>query len=61
MQDAKPAVRATCDIAEGEEVLIDYGDSARTAWRCLTSYGFVPEYDVDLEVEDDRQNAESVP
>ncbi len=49
-QDAKLVVRATRDIAEGEEVLIDYGDSARPAWRCLTLYVFVQEYDVDLEV-----------
>ena len=45
LQDAKLVVYATRDIAEGEEVLIDYGDSATPAWRGLTSYGFVPEYD----------------
>ncbi len=60
MQDTKPAVRATCNNAKGEELLVNYGDSARPAWRCLSSYGFVPEYDVDLEVEDDWQNVESV-
>jgi hypothetical protein len=37
-------VRAKRDIAGGQQVLIDYGDSARPAWRCLTSYGFVPKY-----------------
>jgi SET domain len=37
-------VRALADLRAGEEVLIDYGDSARPAWRCLLSYGFVPQY-----------------
>jgi len=67
MHDAKLVVRAMRDIAEGEEVLIDYGNSARPAWRCLTSYGFVPEYDVELgvngeerEEEEEAQNAENV-
>ena len=43
-------------------VLIDYGDSARPAWRCLTSYGFVPEYNIDLEIDTDEeeQNVEHV-
>ena len=45
MHDSKLVVRATRDVAEGEEVLIDYGNSARPAWRGLTSYGFVPQYD----------------
>lgn len=39
-------VRARRNINAKEEVLIDYGDSARPAWRCLASYGFVPEYRV---------------
>mmetsp|Transcript_12909 Transcript_12909/g.28058 ORF Transcript_12909/g.28058 Transcript_12909/m.28058 type:complete len:451 (+) Transcript_12909:750-2102(+) len=55
MHDAKFVVRAARDILEGEEVLIDYGDSARPAWRCLTSYGFVPEYDAKSEVVDEEQ------
>jgi hypothetical protein len=38
------AVRARRDMKAQEEVLIDYGDSARPAWRCLSSYGFVPNY-----------------
>ncbi|KAL7538214.1 hypothetical protein ACHAXR_008368 [Thalassiosira sp. AJA248-18] len=59
MQNAKLVVRATRDMMEGEEVLIDYGDSARPTWRCLTSYGFVPEYDIDSEVVDE-ENAENV-
>ncbi len=37
-------VRARGDIQAHEEILIDYGDSARPAWRCLASYGFVPNY-----------------
>ena len=45
LEDAKLVVRATRDLTKGEEVLIDYGDSARPAWKALTSYGFVPEYD----------------
>jgi hypothetical protein len=35
-------VRATRTINKGDEILIDYGDSARPQWKCLTSYGFVP-------------------
>ena len=44
MNDASLVVRAVRDLKEGEEVLIDYGDSARPTWRCLTSYGFIPNY-----------------
>lgn len=39
---ASLVVRARRDIEKGDEVLIDYGDSARPAWKCLHSYGFVP-------------------
>jgi hypothetical protein len=35
-------VRATRDLDANEQVLIDYGGSARPAWTCLASYGFVP-------------------
>ncbi len=42
--DLSLIVRALAKIEEGEEILIDYGDSARPAWRCLASYGFVPDY-----------------
>lgn len=42
--DLSLVVRARNDIDANEEVLIDYGDSARPAWRCLASYGFVPNY-----------------
>lgn len=51
-------VRASRDIDAGEEILIDYGDSARPEWKCLSSYGFVPKScailvdDFDDEVED---------
>jgi hypothetical protein len=37
-------VRALRDLHEDQEVLIDYGESARPAWKCLLSYGFVPHY-----------------
>jgi len=37
-------VRTLQDISQDEEVKIDYGASARPAWKCLLSYGFVPEY-----------------
>ena len=39
-------VRAKRDIEQSEEILIDYGESSTApSWRCLTSYGFVPNYD----------------
>jgi SET domain-containing protein len=39
-------VRATRDIATKDEILIDYGESSTVpAWRCLTSYGFLPDFD----------------
>ena len=34
-------------MEKNDEVLIDYGDSARPAWKCLSSYGFVPEHSPD--------------
>lgn len=37
-------VRALADIPSGGEVLIDYGASTRPAWKCLSSYGFVPDF-----------------
>lgn len=51
-------VRARRDIETTEEVLFDYGDSARPAWRCLASYGFVPEYRKDEE--DDNESVAEV-
>lgn len=59
MHEAKLVVRALRDIDEGEEVLIDYGDSARPAWRCLTSYGFVPDVN-NLDTGDDEGPVENV-
>jgi len=49
-------VRATRTVDANDEVLIDYGDSAKPAWKCLLSYGFVPKYSmpgVDDEEEED--------
>merc|ERR1712025_906141 len=37
-------VRSMQDISHDEEIKIDYGASARPAWKCLLSYGFVPKY-----------------
>ncbi len=57
LQEARLVVRATRDLAEGEEVLIDYGDSARPNWRCLTSYGFVPDHEINSNfVDEDLSN-----
>jgi hypothetical protein len=39
---ARLVVRATRALDADEQVLIDYGGSARPAWTCLASYGFVP-------------------
>lgn len=47
--DQALVVRARRDIPKNHEVLIDYGDSARPAWRCLSSYGFVPSYRVSMD------------
>ena len=40
-EDSYLVVRAKDDILMGQEVTIDYGHSAKPAWRCLVSYGFV--------------------
>lgn len=53
LHNAKLVVRAIKDIPSDKEVLIDYGDSARPAWKCLNSYGFVPEYDPKNDVTED--------
>ncbi|KAL3796751.1 hypothetical protein HJC23_010898 [Cyclotella cryptica] len=53
IHDAKLVVRALKDLRGGEEVLIDYGDSARPAWKCLNSYGFVPIYDPKSDIVED--------
>ncbi len=44
MQAGFLVVSAIRDIGNNEELLIDYGISARPAWKCLVSYGFVPSY-----------------
>ena len=50
-------VRAVRAIARGEEVFISYGDSSTTpAWKCLLSYGFVP----NLDIADERNTVELV-
>mmetsp|Transcript_9063 Transcript_9063/g.13518 ORF Transcript_9063/g.13518 Transcript_9063/m.13518 type:complete len:522 (-) Transcript_9063:2108-3673(-) len=53
--EKKPSlvVRASRDIDVGEELLIDYGDSARPEWKCLSSYGFVPKSCAILDDDDD--------
>ena len=61
--DSMLVVRAKRSIAKDEEVLFDYGDSTRPSWRCLASYGFVPEYritspDDEWEGEEDESVAE---
>ena len=38
-------VRMTTAALAGSELLIDYGESARPNWKCLLSYGFVPNDD----------------
>jgi hypothetical protein len=53
IHDAKLVVRAIKDLMSDEEVLIDYGDSARPAWKCLNSYGFIPLYEPKNDVSED--------
>jgi hypothetical protein len=43
--DEHLVVRTTRQVEAGSELLIDYGESARPAWKCLLSYGFVPTND----------------
>mmetsp|Transcript_16095 Transcript_16095/g.19656 ORF Transcript_16095/g.19656 Transcript_16095/m.19656 type:complete len:538 (+) Transcript_16095:94-1707(+) len=57
--DLSLVVRARRDIEKDEEVIIDYGASARPAWRCLSSYGFVPNYRItspDDELDEDEDD-----
>ena len=37
-------VRALTDMNRGDQVFIHYGEATRPQWKCLVSYGFVPEY-----------------
>jgi hypothetical protein len=49
-------VRAKSHIRSNDEILIDYGASTRPAWRCLVSYGFVPEYNSHIPHSGDDSN-----
>ena len=66
---ARVVVRAMRDLRAGEEILIDYGASARPAWKCLLSYGFVPRYNripapgetmVEEDIDDDDDDDENI-
>jgi SET domain len=52
-KDNNLIVQTIQSIPKGTELLIDYGESTRPSWRCLFSYGFVPNYDDD-ENDDDE-------
>jgi hypothetical protein len=58
LQGDRLVVSALVDLQEGQEVLIDYGESARPAWKCLTSYGFVPSFPFPGDEEDEYALAE---
>jgi hypothetical protein len=62
VENAMPrlVVRATRDLDADEQVLIDYGDSARPAWKCLASYGFVPPFQQGGYDDDDDDDEEHV-
>lgn len=53
-------VRATREITDDSEVCIDYGDSARPGWKCLSSYGFVPNYKLGVSEEEDATHLAEV-
>ena len=42
--DTHVVVRALYDLKQDEEILVDYGESAQPAWKCLVNYGFVPAF-----------------
>ena len=44
--DRALVVRARRSIKANQQILIDYGDSARPSWRSLASYGFIPAYSI---------------
>jgi hypothetical protein len=54
LQNDALVVKALSSLEIGEQILIDYGASARPAAKCLASYGFIPEYSSD----DDSATAE---
>jgi hypothetical protein len=52
-------IRASRSIMSNQEIFIDYGNSARPAWRCLASYGFVPTFRLNSpedEIEDGEED-----
>ena len=57
-QKSRPylSVRAISDIQEETEVLIDYGASTRPPWKCLLSYGFVPQQSIEDIYDDGDDN-----
>mmetsp|Transcript_16401 Transcript_16401/g.33813 ORF Transcript_16401/g.33813 Transcript_16401/m.33813 type:complete len:477 (-) Transcript_16401:75-1505(-) len=60
LEDGYLVVRSMRDMEEGEEVKIDYGASARPAWKCLLSYGFVSQYKRTLPDADEGENLAEV-
>jgi hypothetical protein len=50
------AVRALRDLEPGEQIFIDYGVSARPAYRCLASYGFVPAAAAGLGISEEEED-----
>lgn len=57
-EEAFLVVRATRDMSRGEEVFLNYGENAHPAWKCLASYGFVPELSDEENDEEDQNVAE---
>lgn len=53
------SVRALGDLEADSEVLIDYGQSTRPPWKCLFSYGFVPQQSIE-DIYDDGDDDEIV-
>merc|ERR1712150_9838 len=42
LEDYYLTIKSYRPLMAGEQVLLDYGSSARPSWQCLLSYGFVP-------------------
>jgi hypothetical protein len=49
LQHGYVIVRALSPLKENDQILIDYGASARPAYKCLASYGFVPKFEAEDE------------